>query len=1104
MKQIALLVVLIMLETVGANGAVRYVSSVSGADTGGGTNAAEPCATIQYAVDQSNSGDEIHIATYDVEIVVLPPSVTTNTCVYTGTGASVIELAGGKSLILKGGYMCMRTEAAWQQGIIPPVVDGQDARRGLYAVGGDNDTNRIELIEFANGAADNGANVYAEGGSLQLVGTPIHNGVATEGGGGVYMSGVDFSVSMGSYSNLALPQMTGFLPIYSNSAAHGGGLYLDGGYPLMTTVGVMDNTATANGGGVYINGGFPSVIGGIIRDNRAGDYGGGIYLINSVARVGGMIITGNRADYGGGIYLDGPFAFSMETATLIANNYIQDNVATAGKGGAIYFNAANVGVVNNVLTGNDATNGAAAYLYASSPRFLENTIADNTGDTGLYVTNDEAEGRWIVTPEIVNPYPPYNVIVPAGSNYIAGIPVPSWPTLTNTIISGHATALHVDSSGNELLENEVDMGFTLWWSNTTDIAGAGTVNHDDDLYGNPLYTSTGTAPDDLMPYHIETNSPAVDTGTEVALTLPGTDLLLDIDAQLRPSGEGMDIGADEVVTDPFSVWFVPAAIARTVQPDQIVTNEHMLLNSGTQNDTYDIAVSNNLWSGGVTPMLVSLDAQSYTSVIVVITVPADAVDGETNTTVVTAISQADSNRMALAVDTTGISTNTGGDAVRYVWQNSPNPGAPFTTPDTAGHDIQTVVNVCVDGDTVLVYPGAYDAGGAVTPGFSLTNRVCITNAITLTSLSGQESTHILGAADPVATNNGPAAIRCLYANTNATISGFTLMDGHTMATGSDWQNLTGGGACLDGAGIISNCTIVGCFANDGGGGLYSTSAGEVRNTRIRSCFSENHGGGAYLINGGKLNNGLVYENAAAANGGGIYAKLGGQVYSCTVVSNSAADGGGIYVEYDANIINDIIYFNSAPTNANIAPWAAAAPSYCCTIPHPGGSGHITSNPQFVDAGADDYHLQGSSPCIDSGTENYATSHDLDGNPRPLDGDAAGPAVVDIGCYEVYNENGDSDGDSATDGDEVIADTDPMDETSYLHITAISNPVPLMVYFESSAARLYSLQGRESLVTGQWSRVEGATNHTGAGGADSLDDTNQPPQGPFYRLEVELP
>jgi hypothetical protein len=86
----------------------------------------------------------------------------------------------------------------------------------------------------------------------------------------------------------------------------------------------------------------------------------------------------------------------------------------------------------------------------------------------------------------------------------------------------------------------------------------------------------------------------------------------------------------------------------------------------------------------------------------------------------------------------------------------------------------------------------------------------------------------------------------------------------------------------------------------------------------------------------------------------------------------------------------------------------------------------------------------------------------------------------------------------------IADLNPTNPASFFRITAISNQSPWTVYFEASADRAYTLLGVSNLVSGVWTNVPGAGPRLGVGGLDSMQDTNEPVKGPFYRLKVELP
>jgi len=67
----------------------------------------------------------------------------------------------------------------------------------------------------------------------------------------------------------------------------------------------------------------------------------------------------------------------------------------------------------------------------------------------------------------------------------------------------------------------------------------------------------------------------------------------------------------------------------------------------------------------------------------------------------------------------------------------------------------------------------------------------------------------------------------------------------------------------------------------------------------------------------------------------------------------------------------------------------------------GTDGNISADPLFTDPAQGDYHLQQGSPSIDA-CDNMAFNlpdKDLDGDPRILDGDGNGTAIIDMGVDE---------------------------------------------------------------------------------------------------------
>jgi len=524
----------------------------------------------------------------------------------------------------------------------------------------------------------------------------------------------------------------------------------------------------------------------------------------------------------------------------------------------------------------------------------------------------------------------------------------------------------------------------------------------------------------------------------------------------------------------------------------------------------------------------------------------------------------------------------GSAATLHVWENSPNPSPPYTNWLMAARSIQEAINTAVAGDMVLVTNGVYATGGRAVSG-ALTNRVAIDKAITVESVNGPAVTVILGAAAPGG-GNGDGAVRCGYVGTNAVLSGFTLTNGHTRVV---YGENFGGGAWCEDSGVVTNCVLTsnsaashgggarggildhctlsgnsallggGAYSNtlqhcnlngnaatdgNGGGALYSTlyhcvlngnvcdeNGGGADSSTLHYCtLSSNSamwGGGASRSS---LFNCLVASNSVGTGGGGT---SGGWLYNSTVIGNSCGRiGGGTWGGFLSNCIvylNIYSGFSTAEDN-----YAGGQFNYSCTQPLPSqGTGNITNEPAFVHAPAGDYRLRYGSPCIDAGTNLSALlTNDLAGNPRPLDGNADGVAVFDMGAYE-YNPqtadwNGDGipdgwvlryglsptadnvatnnpDGDSFTTFEEWVADTDPTNALSCFRIESVAFGPPVAVNFLSSSNRSYSLLASSSVNGGFWTNVSGQAEVRGSGGMVALRDTNALPRR-FYRLEVRAP
>ncbi|MFA7158197.1 MAG: choice-of-anchor Q domain-containing protein [Kiritimatiellia bacterium] len=235
---------------------------------------------------------------------------------------------------------------------------------------------------------------------------------------------------------------------------------------------------------------------------------------------------------------------------------------------------------------------------------------------------------------------------------------------------------------------------------------------------------------------------------------------------------------------------------------------------------------------------------------------------------------------------------------RYVVKDNSGAAIPYDSLANAAGDIQTAISYARAGETVLVAAATYDTGGVKYAGRYSTNRVCISNTITVRSLNNDpEHTIIKGAWHP-GTTNGWLAVRCVYMVAGSSLVGFTLTNGATITTNDVDKNIVsqdacGGGVCPWGttAVTVSNCIITGNSAFGDRAQSSKAGAGGCDGTYFNCAFIGNsvHAGGGGTDNA-ILSNCTLVGNSAVSSGGGA---MRGTLYGCLVASNTASTGGGL-------------------------------------------------------------------------------------------------------------------------------------------------------------------------------------------------------------------
>ncbi len=169
------------------------------------------------------------------------------------------------------------------------------------------------------------------------------------------------------------------LTITDGNAAHGGGIYMNGGTLNLSNSAISANSTYFDGGGIFVNDGTTNISNCTISENSADYDGGGIFVNGGTVNISNSTISGNSAEFGGGI-------FANDGTTNLLNNIIVGNA------------------VNDInrITGSTTLN-AKYNIYGSSGITMDASNTQSTAEA-VFVNTTPADHVYAIKAEGVAAY----------------------------------------------------------------------------------------------------------------------------------------------------------------------------------------------------------------------------------------------------------------------------------------------------------------------------------------------------------------------------------------------------------------------------------------------------------------------------------------------------------------------------------------------------------------------------------------------------------------------------------------------------------------------------------------------------------------------------
>jgi hypothetical protein len=802
----------------------------------------------------------------------------------------------------------------------------------------------------------------------------------------------------------------------STRSSDGGGILIQRSSSPNITNNVITNNHACNGAGIAIFSGSPLIqlntITGNINDIcEIGGGGGGIYIIGA----GSPEILDNRISdnvnaAGGGIFMPGGGTTPIIKRNVIRGNRVPVPGHGGGEGGGIYMvNEVEALIVQNLITGNQAVTGGGVYSLVGFSHLINNTIADNDGPIN---------GSGIFT---------------HGANGFQ---------LTNNIIvaKGGQSALFCSTMGGSLIRfNNIFSASGPAY----DGACSDRTRMDGNISADPQFIDAT-----LGLYHLHQVSPSIDAGDNQAPNLPDKDIdgnprILDGDGNRTAT---IDMGVDEFLLAPPSST---TPISKITSPKEggTVATETTVTITGLARDagggtvarvevsvdggaTWRLATGMTAWSYDWTP-----DTPGPA------TIKSRAVDDSgiqqdppaviTVTVRIPVIIRVPSEQGTIQA---AINAADYGDKVLVAPGNYPEhidfKGKAITVTSENGPDV-TTINGGNTAPVVLFISG--EGRNSTLNGFTLQNgKAGIGNPLVIEG----GGVKVQGSS-PTITNNLITNNHACYGGGIGIRFGSPLIQRNKITNNDSDLCSLGGGSGISVQGTSSVEILDNEISNNGigafqlassGGGIYIFGAGTPivkRNIIKGNQVSDGRGGGILIANESEA---LIVQNLITSNqafvGAGLYLVARG-AHGAMLVNNTIADndstsnGSGIFAEgfgIQPELTNNIIVpkpgrfglycgaltGQSPPITRSNNIYSVDGMAYggsCADMT--GRDGNINADPLFINPAQGDYHLQQGSPSIDTG-DNQAPNlpdKDIDENPRILDGNGDGDAIVDMGVDE---------------------------------------------------------------------------------------------------------